>query len=187
MSSEPRRRSPHASTSGTTTARLSNESPSTTTAGCGKGTGRNGGSQKWGSEFTQSGQRDPGAEVTIPFQGTGAILVGWYLPTGGTADVFLDGEAAGTVDVYPDEDDVKFDEAVWHAFGLADGKHELRLVVRGEPYVESDGVGSQGTEIPLRAWSSSGRECEQPRTAARALQAGGQTPSARRRSTSWPA
>ena len=29
--------------------------------------------------------------------------------------------------------DVKLDEAVWHAFGLADGEHELRLVVRGEP------------------------------------------------------
>jgi len=105
--------------------------------------------QKWGSEFTSRASGTQGAEVTIPFQGTGAILVGWYLPTGGTADVFLDGEAVGTVDVYPDEDDVKFDEAVWHAFRLADGKHELRLVVRGEPYVESEGVGSQGTEIPL--------------------------------------
>lgn len=105
--------------------------------------------QKWGSEFTSRASGTQGAEVTIAFQGTGAILVGWYLPTGGTADVFLDGEAVGTVDVYPDEDDVKFDEAVWHAFRLADGKHELRLVVRGEPYVESDGVGSQGTEIPL--------------------------------------
>jgi hypothetical protein len=105
--------------------------------------------QKWGSESSSRASGTQGAEVTIAFQGTGAILVGWYLPTGGTADVFLDGEAAGTIDVHPDEDDVKLDEAMWHAFGLADGKHELRLVVRGEPYVESEGVGSQGTEIPL--------------------------------------
>jgi hypothetical protein len=105
--------------------------------------------QKWGSEFTSRASGSQGAEVTIPFNGTGAILVGWYLPTGGTADVFLDGEAAGTVDVYPDEDDVKFDEAVWHTFGLEDGEHELRLVVRGEPYEESQEITSLGTEIPL--------------------------------------
>ena len=100
--------------------------------------------QKWSTEFTSQASGTQGAEVTVPFSGTGAILVGWYLPNGGLADVYLDGEPAGTIDVYPDEDDVKFDEAVWHAFGLADTQHELRLVVRGEPYVES-----QGTEIPL--------------------------------------
>ena len=104
---------------------------------------------KWGSEFTSRASGTRGAEVSVSFGGTGAILVGWYLPSGGLADVFLDGEAAGTIDAYPDEDDVKLDEALWHAFGLADGEHELRLVVRGEPYVESQDVKSQGTEICL--------------------------------------
>jgi hypothetical protein len=104
---------------------------------------------KWGSEFTSRASDARGAEASVSFEGTGAILVGWYLQTGGTADVYLDGQAAGTIDVYPDEDDIKLGEAVWHAFGLEDGEHELRLVVRGEPYVESQGVGSEGAEICL--------------------------------------
>ena len=104
---------------------------------------------KWGSEFTSVTSDAKGAEVTVSFEGTGALLVGWYLQTGGLADVYLDGEPVGTVDTYPDENDIKFGEAVWHAFGLEDGEHELRLVVRGEPYVESLGVGSEGAEICL--------------------------------------
>ncbi len=105
--------------------------------------------EKWGQEFSSLASATPGSQVTFPFEGTGAILIGWYLPTGGTAEVFLDGEPAGIVDVYPDEDDVKFHEAVWHAFGLSDQPHELRLVVRGEPYLDSTGAGSQGAEIAL--------------------------------------
>jgi hypothetical protein len=99
---------------------------------------------KWGHEFTSRASGTAGSEVSVPFTGTGAILVGWYLPTGGLAEIFLDGEKVAVVDVYPDENDFKFGESVWHAFGLADGEHQLRLVVKGEPYVES-----QGTEICL--------------------------------------
>jgi hypothetical protein len=87
---------------------------------------------------------EKGAEATIRFQGTGAILVGPYLPTGGKADVYLDGKLDQTVDVYPDEDSGKGGESVWHAFGLAPGEHTVRLVVRGEPY-----EGSKGSEISL--------------------------------------
>jgi hypothetical protein len=105
--------------------------------------------RKWGQEFRSTASGSAGSEVTLSFTGTGAILVGWYLPTGGTADILLDGESAGTIDVYPDEDDVKLDEAVWHAFGLTDTEHELRLVVRGEPFVDDEGRASQGTDIAL--------------------------------------
>jgi hypothetical protein len=87
---------------------------------------------------------EKGAEATIRFQGTGAILVGPYLPTGGKADVYLDGKLDQTVDVYPDEDSGKGGESVWHAFGLPPGEHTVRLVVRGEPY-----EGSKGSEISL--------------------------------------
>jgi hypothetical protein len=104
---------------------------------------------KWGGEYTSHASSTDGSEVAISFVGTGAILVGWYLPTGGTADVYLDGEAAGTIDTYPDEDDVKFGEAVWHALGLEDGEHELRLVVRGERYIDATGGGSEGSDICL--------------------------------------
>ena len=85
-----------------------------------------------------------GAEASILFEGSGAIVVGPYLPTGGRADVFLDGKLDRTVDVYSDEENKKFGEAIWHVFGLAPGKHTVRLVAKGEPY-----PGSKGSEIAI--------------------------------------
>ncbi|MCC6587889.1 MAG: ADP-ribosylglycohydrolase family protein [Bryobacterales bacterium] len=85
-----------------------------------------------------------GAEATIRFEGAGAMIVGPYLPTGGKADVYLDGKLNRTVDVYPDEDAGKGDESVWHAFRLKPGPHEIRLVVKGEPY-----GASKGTDIAI--------------------------------------
>jgi hypothetical protein len=84
-----------------------------------------------------------GAEAAISFEGTGAIVTGPYLPTGGKADVFLDGRLHSTVDVYPDENSVKGGEAVWHAFRLKRGMHTLRLVVRGERYGDGADVAVQ--------------------------------------------
>jgi hypothetical protein len=84
------------------------------------------------------------AEASVSFDGTGAIVTGSYMPAGGTADVYLDGKLDRTVDVYPDENSTKTGEAVWHAFGLKNGKHTVKLVVRGEPY-----PGSTGSEISL--------------------------------------
>lgn len=96
--------------------------------------------EKWGSRFFSWASATAGSEARIRFAGTGAVVTGWYLPSGGLADVYLDGELVETVDTYPDENDVKLNEAVWHAFGLADGEHEIRLVVRGEPYTQSRGA-----------------------------------------------
>ncbi len=84
------------------------------------------------------------AEATIAFEGTGAIITGPYLPTGGKADVYLDGKLDRTVDVNSDEKGPKFGEAVWHSFGLKPGKHTVRVVVRGEPY-----GGGTGTDIGI--------------------------------------
>jgi hypothetical protein len=80
-----------------------------------------------------------GCETRIEFEGTGAILVGPYLTDGGIADVYLDGRLHRTVDVYSDEERDKGHEAVWHAFGLDLKSHELRIVVRGQPFGESKG------------------------------------------------
>lgn len=98
----------------------------------------------WGPRHVvlTSGRR--GAEATIEFEGTGAIVSGFYLPTGGKAEIHLDGELDRTVDVYPDEDRPKGWESVWHDYGLEDGKHSLRIVVLGEPYGDS-----AGTDIAL--------------------------------------
>ncbi len=90
-----------------------------------------------------------GAEAAIAFQGTGVILAGSYLPSGGTADLYLDGELQRTVDVFSDEEWGKSDESVWHAFGLEDGDHQLRLVVRGKPYRSLNGEASSGSDISL--------------------------------------
>jgi hypothetical protein len=66
-------------------------------------------------------------------------MIGILLPTGGTADVYLDEVLSDTVDVYPDEPMAKTNESLWHRFGLEDKEHELRVVVRGETYGESQG------------------------------------------------
>jgi hypothetical protein len=86
---------------------------------------------------------EKGAEASITFNGTGAIVVGPYLPAGGKADVYLDGKLDRTVDVYPDEQHVRLSEAVWHAFGLPSGSHTIRVVVRGETYPSSTGSNIQ--------------------------------------------
>lgn len=80
-----------------------------------------------------------GSEASIEFEGTGAVVTGQYLSTGGKAEVYLDGELHSTVDIYPDEPGWKGGEPVWHAFGLPNGKHSVRVVVLGEPYGESKG------------------------------------------------
>ncbi|MDW8355499.1 MAG: ADP-ribosylglycohydrolase family protein [Bryobacterales bacterium] len=85
-----------------------------------------------------------GAEATVTFEGTGAILTGPYLPDGGKAEIYLDGRLDRVVDVYSDEQATKSGEAVWHSFGLKPGRHTLRIVVLGEPY-----PGSAGAKITL--------------------------------------
>ncbi|MCX6630016.1 MAG: ADP-ribosylglycohydrolase family protein, partial [Candidatus Solibacter sp.] len=90
-----------------------------------------------------------GTEASVTFDGTGAILVGPLLPTGGKADIYLDGKLDRTVDVYPDEESAKSGEALWHAFGLKAGPHALRVVVRGEPYPGSKGADIQIDDIVI--------------------------------------
>jgi hypothetical protein len=57
------------------------------------------------------------------------VVRGLYLPSGGKADVYLDGKFDGTVDVFADEAGVKGGEDVWHAFGLGKQRHKIRVVV----------------------------------------------------------
>ena len=55
--------------------------------------------------------------------------------------MYLDGALQGTTDCFLDyarnEKDVRGEEDVWHAFGLAKGKHVVRIVVKGEPFKNS--------------------------------------------------
>ena len=84
-----------------------------------------------GSSMTAS---EKNAEAIIEFEGTGVIVVGPYLPEGGKANIYLDGRLHKTVDVCSDERQTKNDEAVWHAFHLKPKRHQLKIVVCGEPY-----------------------------------------------------
>ena len=81
-----------------------------------------------------------GAETSITFTGTGAIVAGPFIPNGGQADVYLDGELDRTIDSYSDETSTKRMESIWHKFGLPDGEHTIRLAVKGEPYGDSAGA-----------------------------------------------
>lgn len=83
---------------------------------------------------------ETGAEAEISFDGTGAIIVGPYLPDGGKIEVYLDGKLDRSLDVYSDDPQgYRGSESVWHGFGLKAGKHTVRLRVLGEPYGESSG------------------------------------------------
>jgi hypothetical protein len=86
-----------------------------------------------GTDPTRSAS-EKGAEASIAFDGTGAIVVGPYYTEGGRADVYLDGRLDRTVDVASDEPRGRTNESVWHVFGLQQGRHRIRVVVRGEPY-----------------------------------------------------
>lgn len=74
-----------------------------------------------------------GAEATVTFNGTGAMLVGTLDDDRGTADVYLDRKLAATVDGYNDDGE-RGGEGLWGKFDLAPGAHTLRVVVKGEPF-----------------------------------------------------
>jgi hypothetical protein len=73
-----------------------------------------------------------GDEISFTFEGTGVSIEGNWVKDGGMADVFVDGIFKRTIDCY-------FDYAkqehrginIFHILNLPDGKHTLKLVVKG--------------------------------------------------------
>jgi hypothetical protein len=92
----------------------------------------------------------PGAEAELCFSGSAVAVLGPLGPSGGRADVFLDGEPqARSLDGYAPPH--TWDHDLWHAYGLADGRHTLRIVLRGADRAAS------GTELVIFGAVSFGR------------------------------
>ena len=77
--------------------------------------------------------KNAGAEATVSFDGTGAMLVGSLDTDRGTADLYLDEKWMGKIDGYNDDGD-RGGEGLWGKFNLQPGNHILRVVAKGEPY-----------------------------------------------------
>ena len=99
---------------------------------------------EWGAGGKRRGARRSNTaddEAIFNFEGTGVEIVGMYVANGGLAEVYLDGEFQCTTDCFLDyargEKDVRGGADVWHTFGLAKGKHVVRIVVRGQPFGDS--------------------------------------------------
>jgi hypothetical protein len=80
-----------------------------------------------------------GAEASVKFEGTGAMLVGKLRRDGGLLEVFIDGERVAAADGHVDSTP-RLSEGFWGKFDLPPGAHTLRVVVKGEPYPGSEGA-----------------------------------------------
>lgn len=86
-----------------------------------------------------------GASATLPFTGSAVRIYGVTGPNGGTAAVTLDGRSYGTATFYSATE--KTGAVVFQSPALADGKHQLSLLVEPPPagsaargYVNVDGA-----------------------------------------------
>jgi hypothetical protein len=89
--------------------------------------------RKVAGQFPETQSKTAGADATVSFDGTGALLVGSLDTDRGTAALYLDGKLVGTIDGYND-DGHRGSEGLWGKFDLKPGAHTLRIVVKGEPY-----------------------------------------------------
>ena len=82
-----------------------------------------------------------GDEISFTFEGTGVSLVGNWFCDGGKADIFVDGIYARTIDSYFFFSNQEHrNMSLFHVVNLAEGKHTVRLVVKGEKRTESEGT-----------------------------------------------
>jgi len=80
-----------------------------------------------------------GREAEVKFTGMAFALLGAFGQDGGRADVYLDGARAGTLDAWTPGRGRTNDTALWHAYGLKDGAHRLRIVTRDDADARSTG------------------------------------------------
>ena len=78
-----------------------------------------------------------GNEATVKFTGSAVAISGYMSTDGGKADVYLDGKKAGEINAYVPA--ITTDRALFHAFGLENGPHSLRIVTRDDSDERSGG------------------------------------------------
>lgn len=77
-------------------------------------------------------------ELSFEFEGTGVSLVGNWFKDGGKADVFVDGGFKRTIDCYFNFANQQHENMdLYHITGLQEGKHTIKLVVKGEKRPEA--------------------------------------------------
>ena len=88
-----------------------------------------------------------GDEITFTFEGTGVSISGNWYKDGGKADVFVDGQLKRTIDCYFNFANQQHENMdLYHIINLPEGKHSIRLVVKGEKRPESAGTNVYITE-----------------------------------------
>lgn len=79
-----------------------------------------------------------GDEATFTFEGTGVSIVGNWFKDCGKADIFVDGELKRTIDGYFGfSNQTHTDMNLYHITNLPQGKHIVRVVVKGEKRAEA--------------------------------------------------
>lgn len=82
-----------------------------------------------------------GDEISFSFEGTGVSIVGNWVKDGGKADVYVDGQLKRTIDCYFDfAKQEHWNMDLFHVTNLPEGKHTVKLVVKGEKRPESAGA-----------------------------------------------
>ncbi len=89
-----------------------------------------------------------GDEISFTFEGTGVSIVGNWFKDGGKADVFIDDEFKRTIDCFFNFANQQHqDMNLYHITNLPEGKHTVRILVKGEKKPESDGTNVYISEL----------------------------------------
>jgi len=89
-----------------------------------------------------------GDEITFTFEGTGVSLVGNWFRDGGKADIFVDGVFKRKIDCYFNYSNQQHENMdLYHITNLAEGKHTIRVVVKGEKRSEASAANVYINEI----------------------------------------
>jgi beta-galactosidase GanA len=103
-------------------------------------------------DSTESWSTQAGASMSVTFTGTAVQWIGPKNTNGGIADVYLDGNLAGTVDTYAAAGK-EFQQILFSKTGLAAGSHTLAITVTGtkNPASSADTVVVDAINVPTAA------------------------------------